>query len=622
MLRATVTEQSQLPPNLGKSLIVLKSFKFKDLKTPGVPNMCATRTKSDLPQYFYIPVNATTRNFYICLTPPKALHHLIGKQKYRQSTGTSDLRKAKPIGARLIAEKLAAWEQLLATSSPLRPPARALTSRIVEEICAQRLYQWMHMDDLGRYEGEGYDDGVMAAMQTSWNITDKAMRSVISRAKLSPEWEGALEVLDHWCWQIEIPVSRSDPLYPKLVQSFARAELEGVKLVQSRNRGDAVATPKPVTVGGAAMSAMTEVYREHLQASRQGKSVTTAVGLWSRFVDYLEDVPIEAVQPEDVYNFLRHGLQDPSTLWSMKYSHGVVRRTLRAVFSLAITTGRRRGANPVDSVTEMHKIPHKDEQQRLKPRRPYSDAEINQVFASEWYEPLTKRWKGKMSTDLGARYWTPLICLHHGNRIREVMQLVASDFTLENDLNCMSIQQDVTGGQTELVEAGISRSLKNESTARVVPVHPQLIALGILDFVQARRNVDGASALLFPSCIPERGGKTPILGRSYEQAYLRFIKDDVGQGLGNHGFRHQLEDRIRNAQTPGNQWPAGLGQQYTGRKSTRASDREHVAKVGSEGKYGDGYTPEIMLMYVKTLDFSRIKLPPAYAEWLSARTAV
>jgi hypothetical protein len=28
-----------------------------------------------------------------------------------------------------------------------------------------------------------------------------------------------------------------------------------------------------------------------------------------------------------------------------------------------------------------------------------------------------------MATDLGARYWTPLICLYHGNRIREVMQL-------------------------------------------------------------------------------------------------------------------------------------------------------------------------------------------------------
>lgn len=553
----------------------------------------------------------------MCLTPPKALHHVVGKQKYRQSTGTADLRKAKPIGARLIAEKLAEWEQLLATTNPARPAAKALTSRVVKDICAQRLYHWMHMDDLGRYEGEGYDDTVLAGLLGLWDSTDRTMRSVIARAKLSPEWESALEVLDLWCSQIDVSVSRSDPLYAGLVQDFARVELEGVKWVQSRNRGDAVATPPRPAAIGSELSAMTEVYREHLQASRTGKSLTTSVGLWVRFVDYLGDIPIEDVQPEDVYNFLKHGLQDPDTLWSMRYTHGVVRRTIRAVFSLAITTGRRRGANPVDSVTVMHKIPDADEQERLKPRRPYSDAEVTKVFESEWYKPRSTRWKGKMSTDLGARYWTPLICLYHGNRIREVMQLVASDFTTEGDLHCMTIQQEIKGGQPELLAAGLKRTLKNVSTARTVPLHPHLIALGFLDFLRQRRDANGVNALLFPSCIPERGGKTPILGRAYEQAYLRFVKDDVGEGLGNHGFRHQLEDRIRNAQTPGNQWPAGLGQQFTGRKSTRAIDRELVPKVGSEGKYGDGYTSEVMLMYVQMLNFSGIKLPPAYAEWFT-----
>jgi integrase len=570
-----------------------------------------------LPQYFYIPPNATTRNFYVCLTPPKALHHVVGKDKYRKSTGTADLRKAKPIGARLIAEKLAEWEQLLATSDPARPAAKALTSRSIKDICAQRLYHWMHLDDLGRYEGEGYDDGTLAGLQGLWDSTDRTMRSVIARGKLSQEWESALEVLDLWCGQIDVSVSRTDPLYAGLVQDFAKVELEGVKWVQSRNRGDAVPTPARPAAIGSEMSAMTEVYREHLQASRKGKSVTTAVGLWTRFVDYLGDVPIEAVQPEDIYGFLKHGLLDPDTMWSMKYAHGVVRRTIRSVLSLAITTGSRRGANPVDSVTALYKISDEEEQERLSPRRPYSDAELNKVFGSDWYAPDSTRWHGKMATDLGARYWTPLICMYHGNRVGEVIQLVASDFTLRNEVHCLNIQEEVAGGQPELIAAGVKRSLKNVSTARGVPVHPQLIALGLLDFIQSRREAAGVNALLFPSCIPRPGGTRPILGRSYEQAYLRFVNEDIGKGLGNHGYRHQLEDRIRNVQTPGNQWPAGLGQQYTGRKSTRTVDLAHVAKVGSETDYGEGYTPELMLMYVKLLDFSHIKLPPAYAEWVT-----
>jgi hypothetical protein len=120
--------------------------------------MCATRTESDLPQYFYIPPNATTRNYYVCLTPPKALHHIVGRGKYRESTHTADLRKAKPIGARLIAAKLAEWKRLLATSSPAPSVVKALTPKLVDEICARRLYQWM-------YEGEGLIESKQKGMQ-------------------------------------------------------------------------------------------------------------------------------------------------------------------------------------------------------------------------------------------------------------------------------------------------------------------------------------------------------------------------------------------------------------------------------------------------------------------------
>ena len=79
--------------------------------------MCATRTKSDLPQYFYIPANATTMNYYVCLTPPKALHHVVGKQKYRQSTGTAGRGDAGS-GAILRATHPLFCNRLLRRASP------------------------------------------------------------------------------------------------------------------------------------------------------------------------------------------------------------------------------------------------------------------------------------------------------------------------------------------------------------------------------------------------------------------------------------------------------------------------------------------------------------------------
>lgn len=577
--------------------------------------MCATRTKSDLPQYFYIPSNSSTNNYKVRLTPPKALQHLV-KGQYRATTGTSDLRKARAIGARLIAEKLAEWDALLTTCAPPQSAPIFLTNKSMKDICAQRLYHWMRMDDLGRYQGDGYDDATLSGLQGLWDSTGQTMRSVVARGKASPEWESALEVLDSWCEQIDLTVSRADPLYAVLAKEFAKVELKALGWVRARNQGEAVDSPKPPAATGSELSTMTAVYREHLTESKNGKGLSTPVGIWKKFVGHVGDIPIEDVVPNDVFTFLREGIHAPTHPWSMKYAHGVVRRTLRAVFSLAITTGRRRAANPVDGMSELPRITKEQEKERLNPRRAYSDAEINKVLASDWYNPEANRWKGKMASDLGARFWTPLICLFHGNRVREVMQLVASDFHTLDNLHCMTIQEAIGGEQPELKKASIVRTLKNESTQRTVPLHPQLVALGFLDFLQSRRDADGTTALLFPSCIPKLGGKTPILGRAYEQAYVRFIRETVGAGLGNHGFRHQLEDRIRRAQTPGNQWPAGLGQEYMGRRTTRAKDKEHVAAVGSEGDYGEGYPPMLMQMYVKSLDFSRIKLPPIFSEWL------
>jgi hypothetical protein len=584
--------------------------------------MCAKPTELTLPEYFYRRPDGRSQNLHVRLAPPKEVQRILNSKKdFRQSTGTADLRKAKAIGARLIAEKRAEWELLISKASPQLPAITILTGRAIKDICARRLYHWLHFDDLWRYEGEGCDDDVLKRMQRTWSSTDQAMRSVIARGRTSRDWDAVIECLDIWCKQIDVPVSRTDPLYAKLVRDFAEVEMEGVKRVRSRSLGEAIATPAPPSTVGSSMSTMTGVYRDYLTESKKGKGLTTPVGLWDKFVSYMGDLPISEVKPGDVFNFLKHGLHDPGTLWSMSYTHGTVLRTLRAVFSLAISMGFRQDRNPVDDIHALPRISEQEEQQRLNPRRAYTDAEISNVFASDWYNPRATYWKGKMSTDLGARYWSPLICIFHGNRVREVMQLLASDFSTENGVDVMSIRKEIEGVQLEMEAAGTSRSVKNEATKRKVPLHPQLIKLGILDFLQSRRNGGGVNAMLFPSSIPRPGGKDPILGRAYEEAFLRYVRDGLalGRGLGNHGFRHQLEDRIRSAQTPGNQWPAGLGQQYVGRKNTRETDIGRVPAEGSEGAYGDGYTPTTMLMYIKDLDFSRVKLPPIYSDWLAGK---
>jgi hypothetical protein len=144
-----------------------------------------------------------------------------------------------------------------------------------------------------------------------------------------------------------------------------------------------------------------------------------------------------------------------------------------------------------------------------------------------------------------------------------------------------------------------------------------LCALGFIEFIQQRRQADGEHAMLFPSSLPKPGGKTPILGRAYEQAFLRFVRDELafGRGFGNHSFRHQLEDRIRDAQRPGSQWPPGVAQAYTGRKRLRGQDVGLIEAEGSEAAYGRGHGPALLLEYITTLNFDGVMLPPTFEAW-------
>lgn len=580
--------------------------------------MCATRNQREVPENFYRPDHGRSLNWYVRLVPPTALKGRSGVKEFRKSTGTADLRRAKAIGAQLIAEKRAAWDQLLNEARAPGTGPKVLTPEITQHICARRLYQWMRVDDLGRFEGRGHDDQSQAALTQLCQVTDTSMRSVLARGKSSAEWENTLATLDSWCEQMATPVSRTDPRYPQLVRQFAEVELEATSRLLRRNQGGPGATPEMPAPVGASLSAMTEQYRVYKQQNSGGKHVGTSVHVWSKLIDHLGDVPLNAVKAPDLYEFLEARMRALVKPWSMLHAHGLVKRTLREVFALARTRGLLNGGNPVDDLDILPMLAAKDEKARRKPRHPFADAQLSTLFASEWYRPGSTRWRGKMATDLGARYWAPLVCMFHGNRVREVLQLVASDIAEHDSVQVVHFREEMEGEQAAMLAAGVVRSLKNQATQRVVPLHPTLLALGFVEFVQQRRDAAGANALLFPSSLPEPGGKTPILGRAYEQAFLRHVRDELqfGRGFGNHSFRHQLEDRIRDAQLPGHRWPAGLAQAYTGRKRVRQGDQGFIENEGSESAYGRGHSAAMMLRYAKTLTFDGINLPHPFAAWL------
>ena len=588
-----------------------------------MPNAYAkTNQQLTVPEHFYRPLGSS--RWHVRLVAPKHVQPLVAKKEFRKSTGHSDLKRAKPIGLALLADKTREWDTLArsAGADTHSPAPTVLNAELVDHICAARLHSWMRSDDEDRFSPEGLSIEALADIDSFCKLSDAVMRSVITQGAASPHWREVIEATMDWCGVLGYAVETSDPTFIRLVREFASVEKKAQRLIALRNAGEDAATP-PAPLGTVThvLSEVTEPFREHKAVRSGGKHLGTTLNAWKLFIEHCGDIPLNSVTTTLVFGFMEARLHASSKAWSEGRAKTFGKRSLAEIFGFARTKGLMSAENPVDAMEAFPSLTAAEEASRLNPRFPYTTKQLNTLLASAWYDPTnTADFRGKMRDDLGARYWVPLFGIFHGTRVREALQLVAADFAFEDDVYVLSVRPELDEDTDKANELRGLRSVKTAATKRRFPVHPQLLALGFVEFVAERQKQAGASALLFPSSMPEPGGKSPKLGRSYEQAFLRFVRDRLalGPGLGSHGLRHQLEDRLRSAQARNGSWPPGMGQQYTGRTRTREADSKVLLEEGSEGLYGLGYTPEDMLPYIASIDFAGLSLPPAFAVWRKA----
>jgi integrase len=139
--------------------------------------------------------------------------------------------------------------------------------------------------------------------------------------------------------------------------------------------------------------------------------------------------------------------------------------------------------------------------------------------------------------------WLPWMMAYSGARVGEVAQLTAKDFF------------KVEGRwYYELTTKG-KKQLKNEHSIRKVPIHPDLITEGLLEFVNGRMSEP----------------KAKLFKRSAQQDLSVWVRSKVGvtrkDAAPNHGWRHLFEDMALDGEM------AGSAKMYiTGRASGGSDD--------------------------------------------------
>ena len=175
-----------------------------------------------------------------------------------------------------------------------------------------------------------------------------------------------------------------------------------------------------------------------------------------------------------------------------------------------------------------------------KRREPFSTAQLNAIFQAPLFTGCTDDEAGYAKPGAvhprRSRFWLPVICLFHGLRLNEAAQLSVDDIQDRDGLPIIAVRAAQRG-----------QRVKSKAGTRVVPLHPEILALGFLDFVEKAR--EAGAARLFPELRQDARG---YHSDAFQKWFSRFLAScgAARDGTSFHSFRHGWADRLREAGVP------------------------------------------------------------------------
>jgi integrase len=172
-------------------------------------------------------------------------------------------------------------------------------------------------------------------------------------------------------------------------------------------------------------------------------------------------------------------------------------------------------------------------------------------------------------------FWLPWLGLYTGARLEELSQLHLEDVRQEAGIWVFDINEK------------LEKRLKTASSRRLIPIHPMLEEVGLLEHVKALQK--RGETRLFPELEHRRDG----YGQTVSKWFARYRKTR-GVGKTYHSFRHTVIDELKQK-----------GCDY----KIVAALAGHTDESMTFGTYGSDYNVEIMKELVMKLSFP-IELQP------------
>jgi len=273
----------------------------------------------------------------------------------------------------------------------------------------------------------------------------------------------------------------------------------------------------------------------------------------NRFITKMGDQPITAIQPSDIHTFAADLIQprDADERPLATSTTRLLLARLSSVLAFAVDSGLLE-SNPV-LVSRIHKrLGPSKPKRRLNDNRGYTWNELITLFG----HPEFQRLRYAQGRPGNAVFWLPLIAAYTGARREEIAQLYVGDFH----------QHESSQWFIRIIDDRPDKSVKTDSSRREIPIHDDLIVLGLLTLVLGRE----PDSRIFPQLIKVSDGFAGIVSKTWRPISQRcgVYRPDCNPL---HGFRHSFKTLAREHGIP-----KEVSDWITGHACTNEGDRYGV----------------------------------------------
>jgi integrase len=515
--------------------------------------------------------------YYVNVKVPKDLLGRLKKDIIRKSLNTSDPREAvhrvRIEGAKIHDQ----FEKLRGNLRADAAPPRDLSAISENEAynIVFRYFTGLEKISEGWWENEAPKLEVEQLAEALDNL--RADEVVLTGGNEHYQEEDGSFFLNSFLREQRMVCTPESPIYQKLRELFRRAELENTRRTMDRIEKrtvtvhdplfrDAFAHTQTKRNGGLGSVTIGDLLRRFAKAQSDAKrsaGTQMTYKIPARIVREVlgEQTPVVEITPEDIErlgDLLR------------QFPKNAAQRYRGLTLQQAIAEAKKRGdverlgpktlANYFNNIVavfnfavEKQLISHNPTKGRLlresfnqqsgSPKAQFTMDELNRLFRAPLYTGC-KNDEGGYSIagpnkPRRGRFWVPLLSLFHGLRLNEAAQLYTEDVKEVKGIHYLAIREEREDGSK------CDKRLKTKQSKRDVPIHPELIRIGFLDFVAARRK-DSSSPRLFPE-LP--AGSTGYFSNPFSKWFARFVEITLGASTKAtfHSFRHQFRDATRAA---------------------------------------------------------------------------